>query len=96
MAGEEMGRWGDDEFLVLARGVAGELLVKRAQAVAGVARTADFRWWGDRISITASVGLAIGGCGETLPELLGRARAAAETSAHAGGNHATLAPRRQA
>jgi len=29
-----------------------------AQALAALARTADFRWWGDRLSITVSIGAA--------------------------------------
>ena len=96
LAGEEMGRWGDGEFLVLAREGAGELLETRGRALAGVARTADFRWWGDRLSITASVGLAITEGVEPLPEVLERARAAMEASLHAGGNCVTVAPRRHA
>jgi GGDEF domain-containing protein len=43
--GEDLGRWSDDGFLVVAREGAGELLASRAQALTGVARTADFRWW---------------------------------------------------
>ena len=27
--------------------------------LAGLARTADFRWWGDRVSLTVSVGVAM-------------------------------------
>lgn len=94
--GQDLGRWSDDGFLVVAREGAGEVLATRAQALAGVARTADFRWWGDRISITVSVGLAVADGAEPLPELLQRARLAMGTSIHAGGNHVTVAPGRQA
>jgi diguanylate cyclase (GGDEF)-like protein/PAS domain S-box-containing protein len=96
LADEEVGRWGDDEFLVMAREGAGEVLAHRAQALAGVARTADFRWWGDRVSVTVSIGLAVGEGVETLAELLERARMAMEASVHAGGNHVTVAPGRHA
>ena len=92
---EAVGRWGDDGFLVISN-EAGEMLVQRAQAFTGVARTADFRWWGDRISITVSLGLAIGENAESLPELLEWARQAMEVSVRAGGNHATAATRRHA
>jgi diguanylate cyclase (GGDEF)-like protein/PAS domain S-box-containing protein len=95
LAGEEIGRWGDDEFLVLAREGAGELLFNRARSLAGVARTADFRWWGDRVSITVSVGLAIAEGDEDLPGLVDRARLATESSVHAGGNHVTAASGRR-
>jgi diguanylate cyclase (GGDEF)-like protein/PAS domain S-box-containing protein len=93
--GEEVGRWGDDEFLVLAHECSPEGLEGHAQTLAGLARTADFRWWGDRVSLTVSVGAAVAEPSETLAQLLERAQAAAVDSAHAGGNHMTLAPRRQ-
>jgi diguanylate cyclase (GGDEF)-like protein len=93
--GEEVGRWGDNEFLVLSHENAPEALAAHAQMLAGLARTSDFRWWGDRISLTVSVGAAAGEAEETLTELLERSRTAMEESAHAGGNHITLAPPRR-
>jgi len=92
--GEEVGRWGDDEFLVLSHQVSGELLAPHAQSLAGMARTADFRWWGDRITLTVSVGTATTEKGETLAQLLERAQGAMLASAAAGGNQITLAPGR--
>jgi len=95
---EEMGRWGEDEFLILTHEHDEKQLTERAQMFVGLARTADFRWWGDRVSITVSIGAAqaqSGRCGETtdtLPELLHRARQAMETSIREGGNQATVAP----
>ena len=74
---EEMSRWGDDEFLIVAHERSAEMLASHAHTLAGLARTADFRWWGDRVSLTVSIGAAqAGGDGtETLAQLLGRARA---------------------
>jgi len=91
---EEIGRWGDDEFLVLSHEPGAERLAAHAQVLAGLARTSDFRWWGDRISLTVSVGAAQAEPGEALPQLLERAQAAMIASIHAGGNHITLAPGR--
>ena len=93
--GEEVGRWGDDEFLVLSHESSTEALQIHAQTLAGLARTADFRWWGDRVSLTVSVGVARGEQTETLGDLLEHAQAAMLESAHAGGNRMTFAPRRQ-
>ena len=93
-AGNEIGRWGDDEFLVISQEGSGEALGNYGQILAGIARTADFRWWGDRLTLTVSIGAAPAEEGETLEELLGRARGAMGTSAQAGGNRVTLAPRR--
>jgi PAS domain S-box-containing protein/diguanylate cyclase (GGDEF)-like protein len=93
--GEEVGRWGDQEFLVVSHESSPEALAAHAQTLAALARTADFRWWGDRVSLSVSAGAAEGEPGETLAELLGRAREAMIESARAGGNHVTLAARRQ-
>jgi len=95
LAGEELGRWSEDEFLLTTRESVVETLTKRAQALAGIARTTDFRWWGDRISVTVSIGLAVAGGDETLAELVERARRAMEDSIHAEGNHVTVASGRQ-
>jgi diguanylate cyclase (GGDEF)-like protein/PAS domain S-box-containing protein len=89
---EEVGRWGDDEFLVLSHERTTEALAAHAQKLAGLARTTDFRWWGDRISITVSIGAAQAAAGETLGQLLERAQAAMISSIHAGGNHIATAP----
>jgi diguanylate cyclase (GGDEF)-like protein/PAS domain S-box-containing protein len=94
---EEVGRWGDDEFLIISHERTPEMLAAHAQVLAGLARTAEFRWWGDRISLTVSIGAAQAGCGEDegLPQLLERAQGAMESSIHAGGNCITSAPGRQ-
>ena len=90
---EEMGRWGDDEFLVLSHERTPEMLAAHAQALAGLARTADFRWWGDRVSLTVSIGAAQAERGrDAWRNLLERAKAAMLSSFHAGGNQITSAP----
>lgn len=93
--GEEIGRWGDTEFLVLSHQTSPYSLPVHAQTLAGLARTADFRWWGDRVSLTVSVGAATALHEETLAGLLDRARDAMHDSARAGGNHISVAARRQ-
>jgi diguanylate cyclase (GGDEF)-like protein len=91
---EEIGRWGDDEFLVLSHERSVCMLAAHAQNLAGLARTTDFRWWGDRISLTVSIGAAQAARGEGLREMLERAEAAMLGSVHAGGNHVTTSQRR--
>jgi diguanylate cyclase (GGDEF)-like protein len=92
---EEMARWGDDEFLVLSHEHTSQMLATHAQLLAGLARTAEFRWWGDRVSLTVSIGAAQAERTETLASLLERAKGAMFSSFHAGGNHITSAPRGQ-
>ncbi|HME58315.1 MAG TPA: diguanylate cyclase [Terracidiphilus sp.] len=89
---EELGRWGDDEFLILSHERTPEMLATHAQALAGMARTSDFRWWGDRASLTVSIGAAQAEQDGSLADLLERAKAAMLTSFHAGGNQITSAP----
>jgi diguanylate cyclase (GGDEF)-like protein/PAS domain S-box-containing protein len=89
---EEIGRWGDDEFLVISHERTPEMLAAHAQDLAGLARTADFRWWGDRISLTVSIGAAQADESGTLAGLLEQAQAAMRASTRAGGNHVTHLP----
>ena len=88
---EIIGRWGNNEFLVLAHERTSELLIEHAQRLAGLARTADFRWWGDRIGLTLSIGTSHASEGSTLQQLLSRARQAMQSSAYDGGNKVTEA-----
>ena len=88
---EEIGRWGADDFLVVSHEHNAPALAKHAQILAGLARTTEFRWWGDRISLTVSIGAAQAESGETLSALLERAQSAMLTSIRAGGNHISKA-----
>jgi diguanylate cyclase (GGDEF)-like protein/PAS domain S-box-containing protein len=89
---EEIGRWGDYEFLVISHERTAEMLAAHARMLAGLARTADFRWWGDRVSVTVSMGAAQAEGDGSLVNLLERARRAMLSSFHAGGNQITPAP----
>ena len=89
--GEEIGRWGDSEFLIVSQEGRGEVLGNHAQVLMGFARTAEFRWWGDRVSLTVSMGAAEAEAGDELAEVLKRAQEAMVASVHAGGNHVTVA-----
>ncbi|MGA8732041.1 MAG: diguanylate cyclase [Terracidiphilus sp.] len=91
---EQIGRWGEDEFLVISHERTAETLAAHGQALAGLSRTTDFRWWGDRVSLTVSIGAAQAESHETLAQLLARAQSAMHCSVHEGGNHISLAPGR--
>ena len=73
-----------------------DLLLDDAARLLAVARAAEFRWWGDRVSLTLSIGAALIGQScpgedETLPQLLKRTQQAMQASHHAGGNLVTKA-----
>jgi diguanylate cyclase (GGDEF)-like protein len=93
---EVLGRWGDDEFLVVSLERTEAMPIEHAERLAGLARTAEFRWWGDRVSLTLSIGAAHMDCGngtktESSWLLLERARQAMQASVEAGGNRVTHA-----
>lgn len=94
--GEEISRWGDDEFLILSHERNAARLGEHGENLRGLARTTEFRWWGDRISVTVSIGAAQLERGESLAELLERAQEAMHISLQGGGNQITVAPRRTA
>ena len=73
---EHLGRWGEGEFLVVSHERTQAMLANHAQTLADLARTADFRWWGDRVSLTVSIGAAQAESAATLADLLERAKAA--------------------
>jgi diguanylate cyclase (GGDEF)-like protein/PAS domain S-box-containing protein len=88
-AGYEIGRWGDDEFLVMSGEPDERMVANRGQLLAGIARTADFCWWGDRLTLTVSIGAAAAETGDNLACMLDRAQHAMWWSEQAGGNQVT-------
>jgi len=80
---EMLARWGTHEFLVICHERTTEMLRAHGRHLAASVRTAEFRWWGDQIPLTASVGAAQAGeaqpgltQAETLSALLRRAQLA--------------------
>ncbi|HEX4321438.1 MAG TPA: diguanylate cyclase [Acidobacteriaceae bacterium] len=87
---EILGRWGANEFLVVCHERTREMLDSHAHRIGSLARSADFRWWGDRVSLTVSIGVAQAEETDTLRCLLKRAQRAMEEGIHAGGNRVTF------
>jgi diguanylate cyclase (GGDEF)-like protein/PAS domain S-box-containing protein len=84
---EILGRWGMHEFLVLCHERTPEMLEAHAHRLGTLARAADFRWWGDRVPLTASIGAAHAAEDESLRCLLLRAQRGMQESTLLGGNH---------
>jgi len=84
---EILGRWGNHEFLAICHERTPEMLDAHAHRLGSLASTADFRWWGDRVSLTVSVGAAHAAQDESLRCLLLRAQRGMQESAYLGGNH---------
>jgi len=95
---EILGRWGTNEFLVLCHERTAEMLEAHAHHVGGLARTADFRWWGDRVNLTVSIGAAQAAIPRrglatgdgSLRCLLQQAQEGMQESVHAGGNRVVI------
>lgn len=93
---ELMCRWNEAELIALSPEGTPEQLAEHARLLAGLGRSTDFRWWGDRIPLTLRIGAAHAEPNETLEQLIDRAGRALETSKETGGNHIALAPGRHA
>jgi len=86
---EIIGRWGTDEFLVICHERTAAMLLEHGDHLVGLTRTAKFRWWGDHISLTASIGAEQTVEGDTLSRLMLTAQQAMHASVYAGGNRVT-------
>jgi diguanylate cyclase (GGDEF)-like protein/PAS domain S-box-containing protein len=84
---EILGRWGMHEFLVLCHERTAEMLEAHAHRLGALVHTADFRWWGDRVPLTVSIGVAQAAEDESLRCLLLRAQRGMQESTLLGGNH---------
>jgi two-component system cell cycle response regulator len=84
------GRWSDDEFLVIARDSSVRALELDAELLRSMAGNAQFRWWGDRVPLTLSVGGAIVAGGDTRATMLSRAQHGLEVSMERGGDMVTV------
>lgn len=87
---EILGRWGHHEFLVLCHERNAELLLLHGRHLCDLTHSADFRWWGDRVPLTISVGCAQAAAEVKLRALMQHARQAMERARLAGGNTALL------
>lgn len=87
---EILGRWGSHEFLVLCHERTAEMLLLHARHVGELARGADFRWWGDRVGLTVSIGAAQALPDQRLSALLLRAQRGMQAARLAGGNTVVL------
>jgi PAS domain S-box-containing protein/diguanylate cyclase (GGDEF)-like protein len=85
-----VGRWLDSQFLaIVANCTVGELQII-GERLKHLAHSSEIVWWGDELSVTASVGGTILIPGEPLDELLGRAGSALKQAAARGGNSAVI------
>ena len=71
-----LGRWGDDEFLVMLHTASPINVAAIAELISQQISQSEISWWGDRFRVRAVVAWTIAGLGDTLETLLGRMRPA--------------------
>jgi len=72
-SGDFLGRWADDQFLVVLPNSALPGLRSAADRIARLVSCAKLQWWGDEHSVTTSIGWALVREGDSLESLLQRA-----------------------
>src|ERR1017187_5872152 len=79
-----VGRWREDRFAALVACPAADGLLSCAKRLKRLVSLASVPWWGDRLSVTVSLGGTMVRPGDTVESLLGRAEEALEatTAAH--------------
>lgn len=69
-----VGRWSDDQFLVIVNGCTEEALRAVAERVRRMLASNGVEWWGERRSLPVSVGLATAEPDDTIESLMARAQ----------------------
>jgi diguanylate cyclase (GGDEF)-like protein/PAS domain S-box-containing protein len=88
-----LGRADGDRFLAILADTPEEPAREIAESMDRLVADASIPWWGDRISVTLSIGGVHTKPGETVESVLQRAAAALAESQAAGGNRVTLSER---
>ena len=88
---DSVGRWADDQFLVILNGCREESVVTVRERLRRILANDFIYWWGERHSLPISIGEAIAQPGDTIESLLDRAQKSLEAvsarHATAGGSH---------
>lgn len=84
--GDTVGDWTESRFLALVLNCGAETLAHVNFVLKRVAGLAEILWWGERHSITVSVGGAVVRADDTIDSLLTRAENALAGTARNGGN----------
>jgi diguanylate cyclase (GGDEF)-like protein/PAS domain S-box-containing protein len=83
-----VGRWSDDQFLVILNGCGEEALRSVRERVRRMLASDGIEWWGERRSLPVSIGQATVQADDTVESLIGRAQ---ESLAAAWAGHARAA-----
>jgi len=87
---EMVGRWSEDRFVALVNATSTETLLKAANALKRLVSLEAVPWWGDRLSVTLSIGGTLVKAGDDTESLVHRAEEALQTSLQEYGNFAVV------
>jgi diguanylate cyclase (GGDEF)-like protein/PAS domain S-box-containing protein len=85
-----VGRWSEDQFLAIVATCSEGDLLTIGERLKRLAHSSEIAWWGDQLSVTASVGGTVLQPGEPLIPLLERAGNALKQAVAQGGNCAIV------
>lgn len=77
---DHVGRWSDDQFLVILNGCSGDALRSVADRIGRMLVNDGIEWWGEKRSLSVSIGQAAAQAGDTIESLLERARHQMQTN----------------
>lgn len=86
-----IGRWSEDRFLVILSGCDDEALRAVGERMLRMARRATIEWWGEELSVAASIGSTATSLGDSAESLLLRTQNALQESKAAPSSHAVAA-----
>ncbi len=84
------GRWNENQFLVIAHDASSRALELDADLLCSLSRSVEFRWWGDRVPITVSVGGTMATKTDRPDAILSRTSVALAKSVDGGGNQVVV------
>jgi diguanylate cyclase (GGDEF)-like protein/PAS domain S-box-containing protein len=70
---DHVGRWADDQFLVILNGCREEAIASVRERLRRMLASDGIEWWGDRLSLPVSIGQATAQAGDSIESLMGRA-----------------------
>lgn len=85
-----MGRWSDDQFLVILNGCRDQSLYPVRERIRRMLANDAIEWWGERRSLSLSIGQATAELGDTVESIMQRAQQSLAASAGGSLAAATL------
>ena len=75
-----VGRWSDDQFLVIVNGCSEEALRSVGERIRRMAASNGIEWWGERRSLPVHIGRAAAQPGDTMESLMERAQSSLDVA----------------